>query len=336
MHYPSPSSPVLGAILPAIAGRAAVARGDAGGERLADARERFEEIARWTIESEWPELSMRLTPADRAAFREYYRALLESRGTSRTRRYLRGLWDGEPGWAARWIAARAGRGAGTDGAPRVLDAGSGFATFAMMFAAIGAEVVAMDLREDRARVAEARLDGFRAHTRRSLPLTLRRASVTAPLDGPFDLIWTYNALSHIEPPADFLARARESLAPDGVLVLADINGANPAHRRRLAGLRRDVRKPWIDDQGASHHYAVERTYTPAGLRQLIEHTGLRVVHHELYYLSGARLPEVLADGLLRPLQRCIRLGSLVARRQLLVAARADVDPVPPGRSTWNS
>jgi len=47
------------------------------------------------------------------------------------------MWRGEAGWTARWIAARLERFPDV----RVLDAGSGFGTYSMLYAAIGAEVI---------------------------------------------------------------------------------------------------------------------------------------------------------------------------------------------------
>ena len=290
----------------------------------AEVRRRFEEFVRWSIEKEWSDLSPRLSAEQREAFHAYYRLQLAHAFSPSCDRYVRALWRGETGWVARWIASRSGRGAGPGGVPRVLDAGSGFGTFAMLFAALGADVVGIDLREDRVQVALTRLEALTAKGGARLPLKLDLASVTDRLGGPFDLIWTYNALSHIDPPADFLSRARESLADGGVLVVADINGAHPAHRRRLGALRSEVRQSWTGADGEAHRYAVERTFTPGELRRLFEHTGFRVTHHEVLYLSPTRLPGLVSERLVRPLQRFVRAGSWFARRQFLVA---DVPPV---------
>jgi len=93
------------------------------------------------------------------------------------------------GWACRWIAAHAHA--------RVLDAGSGYGTFAMLFAAMGAEVTAVDVRPDRS-VADRRWRSTRgraaAAPRAPCATDSRRLGVDAG-----DLVWVYNALSHIDP-----------------------------------------------------------------------------------------------------------------------------------------
>jgi hypothetical protein len=58
------------------------------------------------------------------------------------------------------------------------------------------------------------------------------------------------------------------------------------------------------------------------MREVMARNGLRVVHHELYWGGLGVLPDLVYEGLLRPLQRQWRLGTHRARRQLVVAERA--------------
>ncbi len=290
----------------------------AGSERLPQAFERF---VRWTIEEERERLAPRLSPADREAFAAYYRGLPAANDAAGIRRYLRGLWAGEAGWVCRWLMWRVGAGQGApEGAPRVLDAGSGFGTFAMLFASFGARVVAADLREDRVRVARARLELFHEHSSRRLAVRTERVNLTESLGGPYDLVWAYNAISHIHPAERFFASAREGLDPGGVLVIGDINGAQPGHRRRLDALRADVNRTYVSPEGVAHGYAVERPFSPQELRRLAAASGFGVLHHELYYFGRGRLPGPLVRLVVEPLQRCWWLGQPIARRQLMVAA----------------
>ena len=97
-----------------------------------DARAAFERFLRWTVEVEYPAHASFLPPGTREAFADYYRRLPPPGDERAIRRMVRGAWRGDVGWTARWIAARE--------RPRVLDAGSGFGTFAMLYAAMGAEV----------------------------------------------------------------------------------------------------------------------------------------------------------------------------------------------------
>jgi SAM-dependent methyltransferase len=278
-----------------------------------DARQRFEDFLRWTIAVEYPARDRFLPPEEREAFGQYYRSLPAPGDERAVRRLVRGQWRGEAGWVARWLVSRQ--------QPRVLDAGSGFGTFAMLFAAVGAEVDAVDLRPDRLAAAGRRLAFHHQSTGERLAVRTLRADLTREWERDVDLVWVYNALSHIDPLEPFLQAVRRHLRPGGVLVVGDINGGHPAHQRRLARLRSQVHQEYVAPDGARHAYAVERTFTAHELRRAAAGSGLEVVHHELYWGGLARLPEPLYAGLLRPLQQQWRLGQGVARRQLLVASR---------------
>ena len=284
------------------------------------ARAAFERFVRWTIERERGAVETRLPAGEREAFAAYYRNLPRPGDEAGIRRYLRGFWRGEAGWTARWIAARAhalGR------RPRVLDAGSGFGTYAMLYAAVGADVLGADLRPDRLDAAERRLAFHAESAGGPLPVRYARADLTRDWEGDFDLVWVYNALSHIDPLEGFLAQTRRHLAPGGVLVVGDINGAHPEHLARLEALRGEaVHQEYVAPDGARHAYAVERPFPPAEIRALFAANGLEVVHHELYWGGLGAAPEPLYRAVLVPLQRRWRWGHARARRQLVVAAVA--------------
>jgi SAM-dependent methyltransferase len=229
------------------------------------------------------------------------------------------MWRSEAGWVARWVARLH---EATGRRPRVLDAGSGFGTYAMLFAAAGAEVMGADLRPDRLEAAASRLVFCRRSLGLDLPVRYARADLTAAWDADYDLVWVYNALSHIDPLERFLEEVRRHLTPGGVLAVGDINGAHPGHLRRLAGLREEVHQEYVAPDGQRSTYAVERTFPPGELRREMQAHGLRVVHHELYWGGLGVLAGPLYDGLVRPLQTQWWLGTRFARRQLMVAAVA--------------
>ncbi len=284
------------------------------------ARERFERFVRWTIEKEYAPVQSRLPDGEREAFADYYKKLPKPGQEAAIARYLRGFWRSEAGWTARWIVNRANAIGGT---PRVMDAGSGFGTYSMLYAAVGAEVVGADLRPDRLDAAEKRLAFHREQTGETLPVKYARADLTREWDADYDLVWVYNALSHIDPLEAFLAQTRKHLKKGGVLVVGDINGAHPEHVQRLNELRGDaVHQEYVAPDGERHAYAVERPFPPTEIRQIFEGNGLRMVHHELYWGGLGALPEPLYQAFMTPLQRSWQLGHSVARRQLVVATAA--------------
>lgn len=285
---------------------------------MGGAEHAFKSLLRWTIEVEWPAHATFMPEGEREAFADYYRRLPRAGDEAAIERYLRGYWRAESGWTARWIEARA---AARPGPVRVMDAGSGFGTFAMLYAAVGAEVIAADLRPDRLHAAELRIDFHAQRTGRRLAVRQLRADLTQPWTDDVDLVWVYNALSHIDPLEGFLAEVRRRLRPGGVLVIGDINGAHPAHLARLAGVRSEVHQEYVAPDGTRHAYAVERTFPPRELRGIMAANGLRVVHHELYWGGMGVLPDPLYAAL-RLLQTRWSLGHSRARRQLLVATPA--------------
>ena len=284
------------------------------------AREAFERFVRWTIEKEYAAVQPRLPEGEREAFASYYNKLPAPGQEAKIQRYLRGFWRSEAGWTSRWITARA-RAIGAR--PRVMDAGSGFGTYSMLYAAAGADVVGADLRPDRLAAAEKRLAFHTELTGVALPVRYVRADLTQEWDADYDLVWVYNALSHIDPLEGFLGQVRKHLKPGGVLVVGDINGAHPEHLERLQELRGDeVHQEYVAPDGQRYSYAVERPFPPTEIRHIFAANGLRMVHHELYWGGLGALPEPVYEGLLRPLQRTWQLGHGFARRQLVVATPA--------------
>lgn len=285
-----------------------------------DARQSFDEFVRWTIEAEYGPVQQHLPAGEREAFADYYKNLPRPGDEPAIRRYLRGFWRSDAGWTARWLVDRA---RATGRAPRVLDAGSGFGTYSMLYAAVGAEVLGADLRPDRLDAAEKRLTFHRERTGRALPVRYARADLTRAWDARYDAVWVYNALSHIDPLEGFLEQVRTHLEPGGVLVVGDINGAHPEHLARLQSLRGDdVHQVYTAPDGQQHTYAVERPFPPAELRRILAANGLRMVHHELYWGGLGALPELVYRLTMDPLQRQWWLGHGIARRQLAVATAA--------------
>lgn len=284
------------------------------------AREAMERFVRWTIEKEYHDVQPHLPPGEREEFASYYNKLPKAGDDAAIRAYLRVFWRTEAGWTSQWIAERArqiGR------RPRLLDAGSGFGTYSMLYAEVGADVVGADLRPDRLDAAQKRLEYHARVTGRTLPVRYDRADLTREWDGDYDVVWVYNALSHIDPLEAFLAQTRKHLTKGGVLVIGDINGAHPEHVARLHDLRGDeVHQEYVAPDGQRHQYAVERTFPPTEIRQIFESNGLRMVNHELYWGGLRQLPEPLYRGLMVPLQKQWQLGHGIARRQLVVATAA--------------
>src|SRR5262245_21986939 len=101
------------------------------GSAQRNGRDIFSEFVRWTIVHEPALLRRSLPEAERETFFKYYDKLPSPGDEPGILRYIRGLWRGEAGWTARWIAARQAQYPGRT--VRVLDAGCGFGSFSFLF-----------------------------------------------------------------------------------------------------------------------------------------------------------------------------------------------------------
>jgi 2-polyprenyl-3-methyl-5-hydroxy-6-metoxy-1,4-benzoquinol methylase len=276
-----------------------------------EARARLARVVDWFVGTELASGVKFLPEGERAAFLDYYKSWPKSDDRAAVAKYVRGLWRLDAGWVMRWIAEQ-------PTAPRILDAGCGFGTFAMMFAAVGAEVVGADLRPDRLDAAEKRLEFYRQTTGTMLPIRYERVDLTKPSADRFDMVWVYNALSHIEPVEPFLEQVRAQLRPGGLFAIGDINGGHPVHARRLAAVRSEVLQEYVAPDGTRHPYAMERVFTPGALHELMTTHGFAVKRHELFIGGFGILPDALY-ALSSPLRLYAGWNGRFALRHFMVA-----------------
>jgi len=133
-----------------------------------------------------------------------------------------------------------------------LEVGSGHGRYTRLLAPLVEEVIVSDIDPLAVESIRSELAG--------LPnVRFRVMDGIAPdqIGRPVQNIVLVNILEHIEKDADFIARCRDALAPDGVLVV--FAPAFPCLYGRM-------------DQQAGHF----RRYSRAGLRALLEAQGLRV------------------------------------------------------------
>jgi 2-polyprenyl-3-methyl-5-hydroxy-6-metoxy-1,4-benzoquinol methylase len=156
---------------------------------------------------------------------------------------------------------------------RILDIGCGAGEYALLFASLGAEVVAIDLSS----VCIEKLSAFKAaHGIENLHPHVASATDLAEL-GPFDLAFGTLVLHHIEPFADFGAALAQALIPGGKAFFFENNAAiGPLalfFREHLAG------KLWFPKYGDQD----EHPLTPAEVDSLRDRFALDVHYPELAY-----------------------------------------------------
>jgi SAM-dependent methyltransferase len=184
--------------------------------------------------------------------------------------------------------------------PRLLDAGSGCGSEAILAALLGAAVTGIDIVPLRTRYARSRIPFYEEAGRRKLALDFVTANVIDHLRGAagYDIVWANESVSHIHPAERFFAAAHGGLREDGVLIIADANARNPVARWRAARIRGSrnwvVRRQFAQlDQEAHDEVADERLFTcrtlPAALRSAGFHLERIAMHGFLgsYFLPRA-------------------------------------------------
>ncbi len=178
--------------------------------------------------------------------------------------------------------------------PRLLDAGAGCGSEAILAALSGAHVTGIDLVPFRTAYAGSRVPFFQEVGQCRLPLRFLTANAITHLrETPgYDLIWVNEAISHIHPAEAFLAAAYQGLLPGGLLIISDANALNPVARWRAARIR-GGRKWYVHRQCAllddtpHDEVAEERLFSCRSLPRLLRENGFRVRRIEMHGFLGS-------------------------------------------------
>jgi SAM-dependent methyltransferase len=128
--------------------------------------------------------------------------------------------------------------------PVVLDAGCGFGSESFLFAALGAQVLAVDISEAQIAVARKRQHHYEQLLGRPLNITFSPADLTTytpPVDR-LSLTWLASILAAIPDQDGLLRRIFHHTQPGGKLIITDMNLLNPLFawgewRRRRRAMR---------------------------------------------------------------------------------------------------
>ena len=123
----------------------------------------------------------------------------------------------------------------------VLDAGCGIGNEAILCGLLGAQVTGVDLNEDRLALAKNRVKYYNNKFNTNLDVNLSAESVLKEFDQKFDVIWSMESISHIDPAEEFIKLSYINLKSGGRLIITDPNALNlysylscKKHRKKLA------------------------------------------------------------------------------------------------------
>lgn len=193
---------------------------------------------------------------------------------------------------------------------RVLDAGCGVGTESILWAVLrdDVDVVGVDISPERLQTAVSRLAYHERLWKRPLSVQFFNRNIFDVLgERPFDLIWTMEAISHIDPAESFLSAAFDNLTPGGSLIISDSHLLNPAMMWRLIKMRRHVplRSQKTLAGGEQISYAHERLFAVPGLNRLLRRAGFSKVDAQLSVFFPPRVARYSSN-----FQLVVRLESI--------------------------
>lgn len=176
----------------------------------------------------------------------------------------------------------------------ILDAGCGVGSESLFFATLGSNVLSIDLNADRIRVAKRRLLFYKELLKGKINF-LNTDIFKVSESGKFDIIWSMESVSHIDPLNRFLDHGYINLKKGGKIIITDSNGLNAyiqliAFKERGTQLYTHVRDP---DTNELIKYAQERLITITSLKKRLVESGFSI---EKVYMSGFLHPCIVKSS----------------------------------------
>jgi len=185
---------------------------------------------------------------------------------------------------------------------RLLDIGCGMGYFLLACREAGYEVAGMDISSDAA-----------AYVREELRIPVSVGTLEG-IDYPpasFDVVTMWHFLEHVRGPAQYVAKARSWLKPDGVLVVDVPNYAGT-----------DAQKTWERWKGWQLPFHLYH-HTPHTLDLLLQKQGFRIIRRKHYlseYVKERLERSIFTKPLARPIAR------LYSGHSFAVVARKTGEP----------
>ena len=183
----------------------------------------------------------------------------------------------------------------TDG-QKILDASCGLGSEAILCGTLGAHVIGVDPLEQYVNVAKKRLKIYEQALGRRISTEFNAQSVFDVQDS-FDVIWSLESISHIDPADRFVAYAYEHLNEGGKLIISDPNKLNPLiyWNTRKASRRQGSPVIYVHNPhtGEMITWAVERVFDVFSIKKLLLRHGFVIesCHYSglLPYLPGLNI-----------------------------------------------
>jgi len=180
-----------------------------------------------------------------------------------------------------------------------LSAGGGYGTESILLSSLGKEFIGVELVKKRADLAVSRIEFYQSLSDKKIKLNFINSHILRFLDNSckFDIIWAMEAISHIYPLEDFLAKAYEKLNHNGKLIVSDPNKINPLALFRSMKIRGSVfhktHQNFLDpDTHLPVDYSQEKIYSVKKLKKILKSFGF-IIENTLItgFLGTSLLPK---------------------------------------------
>ncbi|MCB0195306.1 MAG: methyltransferase domain-containing protein [Anaerolineae bacterium] len=239
------------------------------------------------LEVEVLEARNRLGATHSAYLEKYYSKLLNSK----LRAFYRYNWVRRTGPMQQLILSLPRR----DTPWRLLDAGCGLGTESIFWSTLrdDVEVVGVDVSTERLETAQARLETYQKRVGKTLNVCFVEENIFTILDSQqFDLVWTMEAISHIDPAESFMQHVFNNFSPHGHLVISDSHILNPAMAWRIYKMRQHgvvERTQKATTTGEVIPYAQERLFRVNQLVKILKEIGFHSVESQLSIFFPAHI-----------------------------------------------
>ena len=175
----------------------------------------------------------------------------------------------------------------------MLDAGCGVGTESFFASAVRPDIhiTAVDFHDERLAAAQIR-------NPHQTQVTFKQANIfNVMAEQEFDLVWTMEALSHIDPAEKFISDAFSALRPGGKLIVSDSHILNPKMMWRIYKIRRKASYAGyahekVMSTGEKISYANERLFATSQLKKLLAQVGFKNIVFQLSVFFPPSLAQV--------------------------------------------
>jgi 2-polyprenyl-3-methyl-5-hydroxy-6-metoxy-1,4-benzoquinol methylase len=161
--------------------------------------------------------------------------------------------------------------------PTILEVGCGCGTESLWMVYKGANVMSIDINENRLNVAQKRLSIMEEALNKKLACKFGKISLLDlnGNDSSFDIIWLEQTFHHLEPRDLVFDKLSELVREGGYVIISETNAWNILLQLQLLKQRGfNTISEYIDENGQRHPYGVERILIPWRLSKEFKKRGI--------------------------------------------------------------